>query len=477
MIERQPNQRREVEVTDIEGLVPKRHLLRKIERSMDWEEVYKLVEHLYSRDRGRPSVDPVVLIKIVLLQHLYGIRSLRQTLVECEVNLAYRWFLGYGLSARLPHFSTVSYNFLHRFSAETFEAIFELVLEQAISSGYIKPEIIFVDATHIKANANRKKQMKKYVPAAVKQYEEQLHKEVNEDRELHGKKPFEDKDGDHDKEDGSQMELREVSVSTTDPEAGLFHKGEHQKCFAYTAHTACDRNNFVLGVEVSAGNLHDSVLFDAIYGQVTERFPEVEVVTADAGYKTPWICKRVFDDGRIPSLPYKRPQTKKGNLPWQEYVYDEFYDCVLCPQSQVLNYSTTNRQGYREYKSNAVVCRNCQVRERCTQSKNFQKVVARHIWAHYLERAEDVRHSPLGQQTYSKRSQTIERVFADAKEKHGMRYTTYRGLASVTNWVRLKFAAMNLKKLATWRFPSPLLPHVFHLFSMFYRKKAFAPAC
>ena len=167
MIERQPNQRREVEILDIEGLMPKFHLLRKIERSMDWDAVYCLVEHLYSKDRGRPSVDPVVLIKIVLLQHLYGIRSLRQTVIACEENISYRWFLGYGLSAKLPHFSTVSHNFLHRFSPETFEAIFTMVLEQAIDSGYVKPEVIFVDATHVKANENRKKQMKKHVPAAV----------------------------------------------------------------------------------------------------------------------------------------------------------------------------------------------------------------------------------------------------------------------------------------------------------------------
>ena len=271
MIERQPNQRKEIEIIDIEGLVPKFHLLRKIERSMDWEKVYELVEHLYSKDRGRPSVDPVVLIKIVLLQHLYGIPSLRQTVKACNENITYRWFLGYGLSSKLPHFSTVSYNFLHRFGSDTFEAIFTMVLEQAIDSGYIKPEVIFVDATHVKANANRKKQMKKFVPAAVKQYEEQLHKEINEDRELHGKKPF-----GNDDDDDAPPPTRETCVSTTDPEAGLFHKGEHQKCFAYAAHTACDANNFVLGVTVAPGNIHDSVIFDQVYKQVTQRFPQVE---------------------------------------------------------------------------------------------------------------------------------------------------------------------------------------------------------
>ena len=84
----------------------------------------------------------------------------------------------------------------------------------------------------------------------------------------------------------------------------------------------------------------------------------------------------------------------------------------------------------------------------CTQSRQCTKTVTRHVWQDYLERAEDVRHSPLGKATYALRSQTIERVFADAKEKHAMRYTPYRGLPAVTAWVKLKFAAMNLKKLA-----------------------------
>lgn len=471
MIIKHEDGRREVAVLDMEALIPKNHLLRKIDRSIDWNKIYEFVENLYSPNMGRPSIDPVVLVKMVLLQHLYGLRSLRQTADEVAVNLAFRWFIGYGFYEKTPHFSTLSYNFKHRFSSEVFEKIFNWVLEEAISGGYVKPEVIFVDSTHIKANANRKKQMKKYVPAAVKTYEEQLHKEINEDREEHDKPPFDD-----DTKEGTSGETREVAVSTTDPESGLFHKGDHQKCFAYSAHTACDRNNFILGVEVTPGNIHDSLEFDAVYEQVTKQFPEVEVVTADAGYKTPWICKKIFDDGRIPSMPYKRPMTKKGNHPWYEYVYDEYYDCVLCPENHVLNYATTNRDGYREFKSKPYVCKDCPTRFKCTSSRNCQKTVTRHIWQEYIERAEDIRHSPLGKATYELRSQTIERVFADAKEKYGMRYTTYKGLAQVTNWVRLKFAAMNLKKLALRGHVSPYFACFFAIFLSFYRKPALSLA-
>ena len=325
------NTRNDGEIVSLDDLVPKFHLLRKIDKSIDWKRIYPIVEGKYSKI-GRPSVDPVVLVKMVMLQHIYGIRSLRQTVAEIEVNVAYRWFIGYGLTEKIPHFSTVSYNFLHRFDSEMFEEIFTLVLNEGIDSGYVKPEVIFIDSTHIKANANRKKQMKVHVPAAVKTYEEQLHKEINEDRDDHGKKPLKDKE--------EKEETVEKNVSTTDPESGLFHKGEHQKCFAYEAQTVCDKN-FILDTAVVPGNIHDSVSFDEIYERVTRRFPQIKVVTADAGYKTPWICKRIFDDGRIPSMPYKRPQTKDNFFKKYDYVYDEYYDCYICHNDKVLKYSTT----------------------------------------------------------------------------------------------------------------------------------------
>lgn len=112
-----------------------------------------------------------------------------------------------------------------------------------------------------------------------------------------------------------------------------------------------DKKNFILGVEVTPGNIHDSVVFDTVYDEVTKTFPEVETITVDAGYKTPWICKKIIEDGRNPSTPYKRPMSKKGFFYSHEYVYDEYYNCVICPKNQVLRYATTNKEGYREYKS------------------------------------------------------------------------------------------------------------------------------
>ena len=466
MLKRETEQRQAIEMLCVDMLVPKEHLLRKIDAAVDFTRIYDLVEDLYCEDNGRPSCDPVVLFKLVLIQHLFGIRSLRQTLRDAEVNVAYRWFLGYTMSQGLPHFATISYAFRNRFTVEVIEGVFRWILEEVSRAGYLSPEVVFVDGTHIKANANLKKHVKKSIPIAAKHYQEQLDEEIAADRSAHGKKPLK-KDDDDDTPSASPKQ-KTVIESTTDPESGVFHKGEYKKCFAYEAHTVCDKRGYVLETEVTPGNVHDSVAFDTVFQRLTEHYPEVQVVTADAGYKTPWICKQIFDSGRIASLPYKRPMTKKGNLPWYDYVFDEFYDCILCPQNKVLSYATTNREGYREYKSKSYVCKNCPVRERCTQSRQCTKIVERHIWHEYIERAEDVRHSPIGKATYALRSQTIERVFADAKEKHAMRYTPYRGLTAVSTWVKLKFAALNLKKLAI---------HKWMLFRLFPPFSCLKPYC
>ena len=159
MLKKEAEQRQTIEMLCTDMLVPKEHLLRKIDAAVDFTHVYDLVEDLYCEDNGRPSCDPVVLFKLVLIQHLFGIRSLRQTMRDAEVNVAYRWFLGYTMSQNLPHFATISYAFCHRFTAEVIEGVFRWILEEVARAGYLSPEVVFVDGTHIKANANLKKRM------------------------------------------------------------------------------------------------------------------------------------------------------------------------------------------------------------------------------------------------------------------------------------------------------------------------------
>ena len=448
---------KQIQFLCLEDLVPEKHLVRDIDRAINFNFIYDEVKGLYSEiDWGKPGIDPVSLFKIVFIQYIFGIRSMRQTIKEIEVNMAYRWFIGYDIGETIPHFSTFGKNYSRRFKdTDVFERIFARILQEAVRCGFVDASAVFIDGTHIKASANKNKATNELVEKQAKQYQQQLEEEINKDRESHGKKPLKNEDP------SDPPVMKNSKQSKIDPESGLFHKGEHEKCFAYVANTACDRHNFILDYEVGAGNIHDSRMFDGIYHRLIEDFPEIEVVAVDAGYKIPWIMKQLIDSGRIPAVPYKRPMTKEGYFKKYEYVYDEYYDCILCPGLQVLPYSTTNREGYREYKSDPTQCKNCPYLNQCTQSKAQQKMVTRHVWEDYMELAEDYRHTPVYRDIYKLRSQTIERVFADAKEKHAMRHTQLRGLQKVKMQVTLTFACMNLKKLATWKRRKGYWPSLF----------------
>jgi len=461
--------RREAIIVDLEALVPQDHLLRKIEKVMDYDWLYERLDPYYCHDNGRPGTDPVVLIKMVLIQHLFGIPSLRQTYREIQVNLAYRWFIGYGLLDEIPHFATVSYAFCKRFPEELAQEIFEHILNKALNNRMVDPGIVFIDGTHIKASANKKKFQKEQVKKAAKVYSGQLRREVNAEREALGKKPIEDDDEDDNdpQTPTGGGEMTEKTVSTTDPDSGMFVKGEHERQFAYEAHTACDRRGFILGVEVTAGNVHDSVAWDAVYNQVTSKY-DVQFVAMDAGYKTPWIAKKVLDDHKVPILPYTRSSRKKdGYRPW-DYTYDPVNDQFICPHGKNLRHTTTDKEGKRSYRSTPKECKDCPSKAMCGANEKGQKLLTTHIWQEYLDIVEQLRKTERGKAIYAMRKETIERVFADAKEKHAMRYTHHRGLAKVTRWVRLKYAAMNLKKLANWSWNNSVFSQLILIFAPKY---------
>lgn len=153
---------------------------------------------------------------------------MRQTIKEIETIVAYRWFLGYDFTQPIPHFTTFGKNYVRRFlDTDIFETIFARILEEAMEHGFIEPDVVFIDATHVKDSANKSKYTKTQVQQQSKKYQDLLEAEINEDRIQHGKKPFGKK---------PEPALREVKVSTTDPESGLFVKGEKERVFAYTYH-------------------------------------------------------------------------------------------------------------------------------------------------------------------------------------------------------------------------------------------------
>lgn len=175
--------RNQVGLYSLDELVPKDHLLRQIDRAVDFSFIYQLVEDSYCADNGRPSLDPVMLVKIPMIQCLFGIRSMRQTIKEIEVNVLYRWFLGLTLEDKVPHFTTYGKNYSRRFQdKQVIEAIFAHILGLCLNAGLIDPTEIFVDGTHIKAAANNHKYSNQEVDAQAKFMSDQLKKEIAKDR-------------------------------------------------------------------------------------------------------------------------------------------------------------------------------------------------------------------------------------------------------------------------------------------------------
>ena len=320
-------------LSTIDELVPLDHKVRELEEAIDWNFIYPLVRPLYS-SFGRPSIDPVVLFKMLFINFAFGIHSMRRTCEETKVNLAYRWFLGLSIDDEVPNYSTWSQNYIRRYGdSEVFDEIFKKIIEEAIAYDFVDLDTVFGDGTHRKANANNRKHENKVVEIVKKYYDDELLEEINKDRKAHEKKPIkETKDIElaYDEETGELIEgkgTKSIKVSKTDPESGCFHKGEKQKCFAYTNLTFCDRHGFVLHNTVAPGNQHDSVVFHDAYRKLLNTYGDlIHNISLDAGFMTPAICREIIEDGIRPYLPYKRPMTKKGFFKKYEYVYDEKLD-------------------------------------------------------------------------------------------------------------------------------------------------------
>lgn len=427
----------EAQVVSIDDLVPADHLVRKIARVIDFSFINDQVRHLYSEDQGRPSVPPIVLFKMVFIQFIFGIRSMRKTVQEIQVNAAYRWFLGFGLMQPVPHYSTFSKNYERRFKdTDIFETIFRRILQQIVDRRLINEEVLFVDSTHMKAYANKRKSRNEVVQDAANRYMKQLQAELNELREEEGKKPID------------FSTTKDIAISPVDPDAGMFHKGEKEKQFAYSVQTACDEHGWVIDSEVHAANISDHNAGTSFIEPLLERHPETTHVVMDAGYNNPLLLHEVLLKGRKPVIPYMQPKGTKSEdtFPKSRFDYDDGHDTYTCPAGKTLTYRGINSQGYRQYQSNRQDCQHCPFKDRCT--KTSSRIVLRHLLEYSKKIAREIRLSEVGRSLYAKRKMTIERVFADCKMNHVLGFTFHRGLQKNQHRIKLLFAMANLKKLA-----------------------------
>lgn len=447
----------------IDELVPQEHLVRKLDAAIDLKFIEDEALSLYSAF-GKPSIPPVVLFKLLIINYMFGINSMRKTCEECEVNLAYRWYLGISIDDKVPNYSTWSQNYIRRYrGTEIFKTIFKRILKQAKKYKMLNMNTVFGDGTHQKASANKNKYIDVEVELEAKSYDEELLKEINLERKKIKKKPFdsiEKVEKEFDEKTGEEIEVKKtkhIKVSTTDPDSGNYHKGEHEKCFAYSHQVFSEENGFAIAVSTNAGNMHDSVAFDDIYEEIIEEHEEeINNVCLDSGYNTPAICKKIKDTNKEALMPYSRPKGKKDKEMFskKEYEYNKECDCYVCPTGEIIELKTVDKQGYKIYKSNKKSCAVCPYLNKCTKSKNHEKIITRHVWQDHKDEVNEKRYEELFKTEYPKRKQTVEKIFGDCKEHHCLRYTRVRGLEKNSNQALLIFACHNLKKMAIWRWNS-----------------------
>ena len=441
MLSKIENIQSEIILYTLEDLVPEDSLFRKIDTYIDFTFIYEKVKDLYCEDNGRPSVDPVVLFKLVFIQTIDGLKSMRKTCEKAKVDLEYRWFLGIPLGKDTPHYSTFSQNYIRRFKdSNIFEDIFVNIVEQAIDKGLVKGETFYTDSTHKKANANKNK-FHEEVQQVVKQRKEWLEKEINEERQKQGKKEFEFKE---------EIEEKKVKVSDTDSESGYYHRDNKEKGFMYLDHRTVDSKcNIIVDCHITKGNVHDSQPFIERMEYIKDTFGfNIKEVGVDSGYDTLEI-KKYFKDNRIFGvIAYRRYQQGETEIRKYKFKYDKNQDCYICPETGIIIPYTgrIDRNGYKYY-SDKQNCKGCPYIEKCCKNQGY-RVIRRHIYEELNEKNRENRLSKRGKEMYKRRKETIERSFADSKNNHGYRYAMYKGIKKNQNYTWLICAAQNMKTIA-----------------------------
>lgn len=206
----------------------------------------------------------------------------------------------------------------------------------------------------------------------------------------------------------------------------------------------------IVGISTTPANVHDSIVYLTRLDRQRQRFDlAVGAVGLDAGYATSGIAQGLEQRGILGVTGYRRPTPPRpGMTPSKAFTYAAEFDGYRCPQGQLLAYATTDRTGYRHYKSDPTICLTCPLLASCTSSQNATRLITRHVWADARQRAEAHRLTPWGKIVYKRRKETVERSFADANQLHGYRYARFRGLLAVTCQCLLAAAAQNIKKMA-----------------------------
>jgi transposase len=396
----------------IEELIPEDDRLRRLNKVLDLSFIHDAVREYYCQDNGRPSVDPEVIIRLFLLQAIEGIVHVRELMRRVQLDLAYRWFIGYELDEKLPDHSTLS-KALDRFGDEIFDELFERSVAQCKQSGLIEGRLLHVDATTIRADLDVRKV---------------------------------------DKPDSSDKDAR----------FGRF--GDGSKKPGYKQQTVVDdRSRVVLDVDVTPANGADEKALLKMVDRANERLDrKAEAVCADGGYSSGRNQAELESRGIILASPPQPEPSGDGYYAIGEFDYDESLDQFICPAGEVLRYGggVSGRPGKRRYRASPGVCADCRLKRRCTRAPQRQLSVGRNHGA--LQRLRAFSKTDDFRCLYRRRAPVIEGVFAEAKQWHGLRRAWRRGLSKMRIQCLLIAAVINFKRLVSVLDPSKALFWIYY---------------
>ena len=450
----------------LDRLVPQDHLLRQISAAIDFSFVYPLARPYYSHT-GQPSVDPIVLFKTLLVGFIYGITSERRLMREIQVNMAYRWFLGYDLDETIPDHSVLS-KARARFGMEIFEQFFQYSIEMCREAGLLSEGPVYVDTTLVQAAASmdslRERDESIKPPLPIREYIHRLYTENAPPSEEEpvpcppppsitqcsasdsGIPPRYRKS----RPDGHRRKANNELVSRTDPEATVVSRRGFDMHLAYKAHVAVagTKGQVITAALATTGAKPDEHLLREIllYHSKLTNLPVKEVV-ADAKYGTMANYEFLDKTGMTAFIPPRqRMRGPKGTWGSNQFRYLREQDVFLCPagvpMKRFAHRVSTQRVSYRVIKG---ACNGCRFKERCTPAGQ-DRTISRFFDQNLVDEAKERLSSPRGRELLLQRKVSAEGVFAWAKELHGLRRTRFMGRWKVQIQVWLTAAVINIKR-------------------------------
>jgi transposase len=423
---------------DLEDRVPAEHLLRRIDKVLDLTWLRSELRPFYSHT-GCPSVDPELMIRMLLVGYCYSIRSERRLCQEVEMNLAYRWFCRLGLEDRVPNHSTFSVNRHGRFRAsDVLRKVFEGIVRQCMEAGLVGGEGFAVDASVIEADASR--------------FQRVEGSEVDWTQAQRSSRPVREYlaalDGEH---SPTNPDRKPKALSPTDPTAAWTTRGRHKVMFGYSLNYLIDREHAVI-VDVEATPTRISKEVDAteiMIERTQDRFDlKPDNIAGDVAYGTGemlgWLVEREIE----PHIPvWDKAKREDGSLSREDFSYDKERDVYVCPQGKTLK-TTGRRHGGKTllYRSSKFDCDGCPLKPRCCPSTPSRKV-PRDV----NEAARDHVRSLMGSDAYvesGRERKKIETLFGDLKRNLGLTRLRLRGLTGARDEFLLAATVQNLKRLA-----------------------------